>query len=89
MKRLKYEDFVNPLFNTSRIKSRRLDRRKAYEGTTFTNNFVEIGFTYFVASGILTIRNPKNQLLFEGKVETKNEFEKAIKKADKKHQKGK
>ena len=61
------------------------DRREAIEGTTFTDNFVKIGFTYFPDDGSLTIVNEQNQELFNGKIDSRDDFEDAVKKADKKH----
>lgn len=83
------EDFRNPLFDKQRIAKRQIhvNGRKvwAYEGTTFTDNFVEVGFTYILSNGELSIVNTNNEKLFLGKIHSAEEFEKALKKADKKN----
>lgn len=56
----------------------------AIEGTTFTDEFVEVGFTYYLADGTLSVVNTSNQQLFLGVIATPADFEKALKKADKK-----
>ncbi len=57
---------------------------EAIEGTTFTDEYVEVGFTYYPADGMLSVVNTSNQQLFLGVIATPEDFEKALKKADKK-----
>ena len=85
MERLTIEDIHNPLFDKQTIVQRKVDGKSAFEWTTFTDNFVEIGLTYFLQNGLLSIKNRQNQQLFWGKVTNYGEFDKAVKKADKKH----
>ena len=54
----------------------------AIEGTTFTDEYIEVGFTYYVADGLLTVVNTSNQELFKGTIASAAAFEKALKKAD-------
>lgn len=60
---------------------------EAIEGTTFTDEFVEVGFTYYLADGQLSVVNRSNRQLFLGKIATPEDFEKALKKADRKQKK--
>lgn len=59
----------------------------AIEGTTFTDEYVEVGFTYYPRDGLLRIVNTANQELFKGAIDSRDGFEKALKKADKKQKK--
>lgn len=59
-------------------------REIVIEGATFTDEFVRVGFTYYVTDGMLSVKNEKNQELFRGVIATREDFEKALKKADKK-----
>lgn len=84
---LRIEDFRNPLFDRQRIVQRQVHtapgrKEPAYEGTTFTDNFIEVGFTYIIRTGELSIKSTDNQQLFEGKINSPENFEKALKKAD-------
>lgn len=54
------------------------------EGATFTDNFHQVGFTYSLQDSSIQIKNIKNELLYKGFIYTPEEFEKALKKADKK-----
>jgi len=81
---LKLEDFQNYLFDSQRAIERKVDGKRAIEGVTFTDNFIKVGFTYYIDSGELSIKNIHNQQLFLGKISSAEDFEKAIKKADKK-----
>lgn len=72
------EDFEE--FAAGREPKRRTEA--AIEGTTFTDEYVEVGFTYYVADGLLTVVNTSNQELFRGTIVSPEDFEKAIKKAD-------
>ena len=56
----------------------------AIEGTTFTDEYVEVGFTYYERDGFLRVVNTSNRELFKGVIATREEFEKALTKADKK-----
>ena len=89
MARLKIEDFRNLFFDRQRVVKRQITfngrRRWVYEGTTYTDNFVLVGFTYFLSDSTLRIVNTDNQVLFFGKIASAEDFEKAIRKADKKH----
>ena len=81
---LKLEDFQTPLFDTQKVVERKVDGKRAFEGVTFTDNFIKVGFTYYLNNGILSIVNTENQKLFFGKISSMEDFEKAIKKAGKK-----
>jgi|SRR5687768_2550125 len=74
------EDFDE--FAAGREPKRRTET--AIEGTTFTDEFVEVGFTYYPSDGQLSVVNTSNQQLFLGTIATSEDFEKALKKADKK-----
>ena len=80
---LRLQDFENPLFRT-RVYRRNVQGGPAFEGTTFTNEYVRVGFTCIIATGMLSVVNIENQLLFSGKIASDNDFEKALKKADRK-----
>ncbi|HSD12655.1 MAG TPA: hypothetical protein VLC10_03790 [Patescibacteria group bacterium] len=60
---------------------------EAIEGTTFTDEYVEVGFTYYLGDGMLSVVNTSNQQLFLGTIATPEDFEKALKKADRKQKK--
>jgi hypothetical protein len=81
---LKLEDFHTPLFDGQKAIKRRVHGRYAFEGTTHTDNFILIGFTYYLDNGELSIKNIHNDVLFFGKISSMEDFEKAVKKADKK-----
>jgi hypothetical protein len=55
---------------------------EAYEGTTFTDDYNEVGFTYYLSDGLLTVKNKSNVELFKGVIASAEDFEKALKKAD-------
>ena len=59
-------------------------REPVIEGTTFTDEYVEVGFTYYVSDGLLRVVNTANVELFKGVIATREDFENALKKADKK-----
>lgn len=59
-------------------------RREVIEGVTFTDSYNQVGFTYDLGDGTLTIKNLGNQILFSGVIASTEDFEKALKKADKK-----
>lgn len=96
--KLKFEDFKNPLFNVSLVKRKEDDwveggqvlekGQEYFDGVTFTDNFKQVGFTYWPEQRKLTIAcltvDKKNVELFVGQIESMEEFEAAIKKADKK-----
>jgi hypothetical protein len=84
---LKPEDFQNYLFDSQKAVERMVDGKRAIEGVTFTDNFIKVGFTYYISSGELSMKNIHNQQLFFGKIASTEDFEKAIKKADKKEHK--
>ena len=95
---LKFEDFENPIFNVSLVKRKEddwvedgqvLEESQTYfDGVTFTDNFKKGGFTYWPEEGTLKIScltaDKKNVGLFVGQIESMEEVEAAIKKADKK-----
>lgn len=95
---LKFEDFENPIFNISLVKRKEddwvedgqiLEEGQTYfDGVTFTDNFKQVGFTYWPEQRKLTIAcltaDKKNVELFVGQIESMEEFEAAIKKADQK-----
>lgn len=82
---LKPEDFYNTFFDKQKPTRRIVDKRPAIEGVTVTDNFVKVGFTCFLDNGELSIVNEKNEKLFSGMITTPEEFEKALKKAEKKN----
>ena len=87
---LRIEDFRNPLFDRQKIFQRNVNiapgkKEPAYEGTTFTDNFIEVGFTYIIRTGELSIKSTDNQQLFKGRINSSEDFEKALKKADRKY----
>lgn len=64
-------------------------KEPAIEGVTTTDNFHQVGFTYFLTDGMLYLNyldktNKKNIRLLEKLIENTEEFEKCIKRADKK-----
>jgi hypothetical protein len=81
---LRPEDFQNYLFDSQRAVERMVDGKRAIEGVTFTDNFIKVGFTYYISSGELSMKNIHNQQLFFGKIASTEDFERAVKKADKK-----
>ncbi len=96
-RKLELKDFQNALFKT-RVTQRwvKLEavegeicatterKQKAFEGTTYTDQYIFVGFTYLCEDEILSVVNQKNQQLFLGKIKTADDFEKALKKADEK-----
>jgi pyrophosphatase PpaX len=60
---------------------------RVIEGSTYTDGFNLVGFTYSLEDSSITIKNTKNEVLFKGKIFTAEEYEKALKKADKKQSK--
>ncbi len=83
MSRLTLNDVSNPMFDRRRFVKRKLpDEGWAFEGVTVTDNFFEVGVTYFLETGRLTVVDTSNKLLFDDKVETPEEFAKAMKKVD-------
>ncbi len=95
---LKFEDFKNPMFNVSLVKRKLEDwvedgqvleeGQTYFDGVTFTDNFRQVGFTYWPEDRKLTIAcltaDKKSVELFAGQIESMEEFEIAIKKADQK-----
>jgi hypothetical protein len=57
---------------------------EAFEGTTFTDELVEVGFTYYTYDGMLTVRDMSNQELFRGVINTVDDFEESLRKAERK-----
>lgn len=82
---LKPEDFYNSFFDTQKPTRRMVNKRPAIEGVTVTDNFIKVGFTCFLDNGELSIVNENNDKLFSGRIRTPEEFEEALKKAEKKH----
>ncbi len=86
--KLKYEDFANPMFNGKLVKRQdRLTKEWFIDGLTYTDNFRQVGFTYYLKSGLLTIAcftKSGNYPLFKRHIDSIDDFEAAIKKADKK-----
>lgn len=77
------EDFLDDLDPFPRKKE------PVIEGVTFTDEYHQVGYTYHELDGILFLnywddKNKKNVRLFEEKIETMDEFEVYLKKADKK-----
>ena len=85
--RLTLEDCANPGFDKQRPVQRRLsDGQLAYEWVTVTDQFAQVGITYTLLRGELSITafEPLNAKLFEGAVQTYAQFDKAMKAADRK-----
>ncbi|MEW6617287.1 MAG: hypothetical protein AB1333_02600 [Patescibacteria group bacterium] len=82
---LKPEDFQNQFFDRQKPTQRMVGKRLAIEGVTITDNFVKIGFTCFLDNGELSLVNENNENLFSGTITCSDDFEKALKKAEKKH----
>ncbi|HKC04842.1 MAG TPA: hypothetical protein VKC54_03145 [Patescibacteria group bacterium] len=57
-------------------------KRQFIEGTTYTDGFNLIGFTYSIQDSSISIVNKDNEILFKGFIYTPEEYEKALKKAD-------
>jgi hypothetical protein len=57
------------------------------EGVTYTDNFNLVGFTYNLRDSSIQIVNKQNQILYKGFIYTPEEYEKALKKADRKQSK--
>jgi hypothetical protein len=57
------------------------------EGTTYTDGFHLVGFTYSLEDGCIEIKNVENTLLFKGIIYSSEEYEKALKQADAKQRK--
>lgn len=87
-KRLSLDVFKNPVFDSQRPVKRRVNNRErqewAYEGVTTTDNFVKVGWSYYLSDGVLSIKNEQNQQLFLEEITKPGDFETAMKKADKK-----
>lgn len=85
---LSIKDFENPVFN-SRLSQRRdkKRRRKIIEGLTFTDNYRQVGFTYYPGNGELTVscldETQGQQRLYEGKIKTIGDFEVVMRQVDK------
>jgi len=79
----RYEDMMMPSFKPK--------TEPAIEGVTFSDNFLKIGYTYFLTDGMLFLntmdKDGGNIRLIEKKIETAEDFEKCIKQADKKYRK--
>lgn len=89
--RLSLEDCSNPMFDRQRPVYRRIHSRGvqelAYEWVTVTDQFVQVGCTYCVSDGELSIVDKQNRQLFLKVVKTPEQFAKAMKAADRKHRK--
>ena len=86
---LTIEDFRTPMFDRQKVVKRTVYVRKpkgelAIEGRTFTDDFNDVGFTYYLSDGQLSVVDKENVQLFLGTISSAEEFEKALKKADKK-----
>ena len=86
---LTVEDFRTPMFDRQKVLKRTVKNRKprgeeAIEGTTFTDDYNQVGFTYYLSDGELSVVNTDNKQLFLGKILTRDDFEKALKKVDNK-----
>ena len=88
--RLTLKDCANPMFDRRRPVRRRVNCRGrdelAYEWVTFTDGFIQVGITYFLRDGLLSIVDTDNRQLFEKIVQTPDELGKAMKAADRKVQ---
>lgn len=92
--RLSVKDFETPLFDRQRpvVRTVHTDEngcqiakpRKVIEGVTITDSYNKFGYTYDLTSGVVAIINMDNKRLYLGKVTSSEEFEKALKKADRK-----
>lgn len=91
--RLTLEDCANPGFDRSQPVRRRVRCRGraeyAYEWVTVTDEFVQVGITYFLRDGMLSISafEPRNAQLFNQVVRTPGEFARAMKDANRAHRK--
>lgn len=90
--RLRPKDCANPLFDNSRVVTRliRLDgrgRQRGYEWVTTTDNYVQVGCTYILSNGQLSIIafEPRNAVLFQGRVRNADELSDALRAADAEH----
>lgn len=83
---LKPSDFSNVLFDWQRPVYRKigLDPYATIEGATYTDNFNLLGWTYWPDSGKIQFKTIENIVVFNGVIKTVGDFEKAIKRADKK-----
>lgn len=97
--RLTVEDFRNPLFDKQRIRKRKIEDlgdewsgdgelgeqgRWVIEGVIFTDGYNEVGFTCDLDRGEVVVKNQQNEVLFSGRINSAEDFEKALKKADRK-----
>lgn len=78
------EDGLEDLEAFERGGEPRQRKEEAIEGTTFTDDFNEVGFTYYPSDGLLRVVNTGNVELFKGVIATREDFEKALKRADRK-----
>jgi hypothetical protein len=86
--RLTREDCMNAVIDGKARAAKRLVRCRgrgewAYEWTTVTDEYQQIGLTYFLRDGHLSIVafKPRNARLFDGKVRTADDLEAAIQQA--------
>ncbi|HXK37371.1 MAG TPA: hypothetical protein VJ553_07365 [Candidatus Paceibacterota bacterium] len=89
--RLTLEDCANPMFDRQRP-VRRLERCRGrsepvFEWVTVTDQYVQVGITYFLRDGTLSVVafEPRNAQLYNGIVRTPDEFAKAMKAVDRKY----
>lgn len=83
--KLQPSDFSNPLFDGQEPAYRRVknDNHATIEGTTYTNNFRLLCWTYWPKSGAIEFKTTSNALAYSGTIKTIDDFEKAVKRADK------
>lgn len=79
-------DFCNGRFDRQRPVYRKVGRDPyaTIEGATYTDNFRLLGWTYWPKTGQIKFKTTENVLVYSGVIEKISDFEKAVKKADKK-----
>ena len=81
---LKIKNFEIPGFTAQRFVRKNIEGAVCIEGATLTNNFNEVGVSYYPGTGELTIMSKNNERLYHGKIKTQEDFENKLKYADKK-----
>ena len=84
-------DFANPMFDWQAPRWRKVGGRTAIEWGTFTDEYVKVGCTYLTQTGQLTIvcgqAEHLNLVLYDRPIDTKEQFAKAMKAADRAYKK--
>lgn len=97
MPKLQYRDFINYGFDVWKPVRRDIPSRKGkrtpfepvIEGVVFTDNYLHLGYTYYEGDNVILINfwdkeKEENIKVLETILKKPEDFEKAIKKADKK-----